>query len=265
MKKIVFIDSGIGGLHIMRACEKIIDNAHFIYVADTLNAPYGEKKSRFLRKNALKLLKKLDCFYSPDAFVIACNTLTITAIKTLRKHIKIPIIGVEPALKKAKINGGDTILLATPRTLKNYKKLDRKITKSLKKEYSAQNLIYPKEQKIFKLAIKNLPTQIENNLENLSALKPLIEKYLNQKQFENVENLVLGCTHFIALKQIFQEMKPSVCILDNALGVARQVEKVVFGKENYNKKESQMLSKKSKIKITFLTTTASPTQNQKLK
>ena len=90
-------DSGVGGLSIWREINLLLPNEHTIYLADSKNAPYGNRtKSEIIDlciKNTDLLLKK-GC----KIIVVACNTATTNAIKTLRENYSIPFIGIEPAI-----------------------------------------------------------------------------------------------------------------------------------------------------------------------
>ena len=106
---IAFFDSGIGGMTVLSACEKQINNEIFYYYGDNFHAPYGNlpiyKIKKYVHK-AFKLFESLQV----KAVVIACNTVTAVCIDELRRKYTFPIIGVEPALMKAlQINHNNTI------------------------------------------------------------------------------------------------------------------------------------------------------------
>ena len=233
VKKIIVIDSGVGGLHILKECQELMPHINFIYVADTFNSPYGEKSKKQLKDISLNLLKNLEKTYNPIAFVIACNTLTVNCVKYLRQHIKTQIFGIEPALKQAKINGGETILFATKQTIKQYSKLNKKIVRQLKQEYKNQGLIFKNYDKVYKLYIPNLPSLIDNNIENLNQIRPILEKRFAKYDFKNINNLVLGCTHFIALKPLLKEIiGRDVEIFDGAKAVANHTYSVLISNKD---------------------------------
>ena len=111
-------DSGIGGTSILKEIVKLLPNEDYIYIADSANAPYGQKSAdqiiELCKKNVDYLLAK-DC----KLIVVACNTATTNAIKVLRNTYKVPFIGIEPALKPAVLNTKNNIIgiLATKGTL----------------------------------------------------------------------------------------------------------------------------------------------------
>ncbi|MBR3623744.1 MAG: aspartate/glutamate racemase family protein, partial [Selenomonadaceae bacterium] len=117
MKTVAFFDSGIGGLSVLEEASQKID-ARFIFYADRDNVPYGEKPKEDILKyvdEAVEFLFKSGA----DAVVLACNTATSVAAKTLRQKYDFPIIGMEPAAKRAlDIDGTKRVLVtATPVTV----------------------------------------------------------------------------------------------------------------------------------------------------
>ena len=111
-------DSGIGGTSIWREINKILPNESTIYLADSRNAPYGEKSREQILQLSIKnveLLLQQGC----KLIVVACNTATTNAIKELRDRYTIPLIGIEPAIKPAALSSKTKIVgvLATKGTL----------------------------------------------------------------------------------------------------------------------------------------------------
>lgn len=256
MKKIVLIDSGIGGLHILSACQKLLPNQDFVYVADNKNAPYGNKNSKQLKNIAVELVEYCLNNYSPQIIVLACNTLTVNTIKYLRKKFpRIQFVGTEPALKQARIYGGNTIILATESTQKHFFSLNKKISLQLKQEHKTLNLKYSISDKIYKLSIPNLATLIEDNMENLDILIPLLNNSFKKQKFQSCQNLVLGCTHYTAIKKQLQTALPNIKIFDNTIAVAKQVAKL----------SGPQATNQTKQNITFVCTTNSKEYEQKLK
>lgn len=248
-KSVVVLDSGLGGLHILAECIKTLPNYEYLYIADTFNAPYGEKSKKKLIKIAIELVNNIIKKHNPEIIVFACNTLTVNAIKEVReKFFKTKIVGVEPALKTAKTYGGDTIIFATKSTLKHYKKLDKKIERSLKLEYKKQNLKYYNTDKTYKIHIKNLPALIEENSENLDNLLPLLNQTFCYDKYQKCLNMVLGCTHFIGIKEQLNTLFPNIKFFDGAKAVAKRVAEIALhpAPQNY--------SAENEPQITILTT-----------
>ncbi|TWH29418.1 glutamate racemase [Bacillus subtilis J22] len=98
--KIGFFDSGIGGMTVLYEAIKVLPYEDYIFYADTLNVPYGEKSKGKVKEyifNAAEFLASQNI----KALVIACNTATSIAIEDLRRNFDFPIIGIEPAVKPA--------------------------------------------------------------------------------------------------------------------------------------------------------------------
>ena len=102
MSKFVgILDSGIGGLSILKACADRMLNVNFVYLADTKYAPYGNKSKKEILQIVNNATNYLIDNYNIKVLILACNTATVTCIDELRKRHDIRIIGVEPAVKKA--------------------------------------------------------------------------------------------------------------------------------------------------------------------
>ena len=122
-KPVGVLDSGVGGISILKALVEFMPYENFMYFGDSANAPYGEKtreEIRSLTMNNVALLLERGC----KAIVVACNTATAAAINELREtYPDIPMIGLEPALKPAVLHKENSrvIVMATPFTLKEQK------------------------------------------------------------------------------------------------------------------------------------------------
>jgi len=120
-KPIGIFDSGIGGTSIFKEIHELLPNENFIYLADSKNAPYGNK----LKEDILQLsIKNTELLLSKGCklIVVACNTATTNAISYLRETYKIPFIGIEPAIKPAALNTKTKAvgILATKGTLSSH-------------------------------------------------------------------------------------------------------------------------------------------------
>ena len=120
-------DSGIGGLSVFREIKKILPEEKYIYYSDNAHCPYGEKSKEYIIDRARSITDFL-IEQGADIIVVACNTATAAAIKTLREEYSIPFIGMEPAIKPAAAmtKTGIVGVLATAGTLKAEKYRDTK-------------------------------------------------------------------------------------------------------------------------------------------
>lgn len=206
MKKIAVIDSGSGGINVLKNLFKSLSGCQFLYLADDKNSPYGNKSKQELIEIGKNLVVFLQSFFNPEIVVVACNTLTSAAISTLRETFpEIKFIGCEPALKPAcnKYRQEDVLLLATPATIANSRLVK----------------LYPH---VRTLAIDNLPKKIDQNLFELDLLIPLLRENIQPLQ---PKAIVLGCTHFEGIKDQISSFS-DVELFSSSDGILRQLGKL---------------------------------------
>ena len=215
-RPIGIFDSGIGGTSIWGEIKELLPYENSIYLADSKNAPYGEKsKERILDlsiKNTNFLLDR-DC----KLIVVACNTATTNAISYLRENYEVPFIGIEPAIKPAALNSKSKIVgvLATKGTLSS------SLFHSTSKNHAAGITIL--EQKG-----TGLVELIENGKLQSDELFKLLKGYIDPMLEKGMDHLVLGCTHYPYLIPILKKMLPAnIMIIDSGQAVARQTKTVL--------------------------------------
>ena len=213
-------DSGIGGTSIWKEVITLLPYENTIYIADSKNAPYGEKPSEDIIALAIKnteLLISKGC----KLIIIACNTATTNAIDYLRKHYNIPFIGIEPAIKPAALYSktGAIGILATKGTLTS------KLFEKTAKEYTSKLNIIEQEG-------SGLVPLIETGTVNAPEIIQLLETYLKPMLKYNIDHLVLGCTHYpYLIPEIKKIIGSKVNIIDSGKAVAKQT-KAVLKKKN---------------------------------
>jgi len=219
-KPIGLFDSGIGGTSIWKEVVKLVPNENTIYLADSKNAPYGEKSSEEIIalsvKNTEFLLSK-GC----KLIIVACNTATTNAIDYLRKNYTIPFIGIEPAIKPAALlsKTGAIGILATKGTLSS--KLFEKTTKE-----------YTKNITTIEQDGEGLVPLIEEGKLNSPEINELLTAYLKPMLNFNIDHLVLGCTHYpYLIPQIKKIIGENITIIDSGEAVAKQT-KAILEKHN---------------------------------
>jgi len=196
--KIGVFDSGLGGLTVVQAMTQVIKGAQIFYVADTKNAPYGEKTPEQILQYSLNITNYLIDTHQIDALILACNTATSSAIQHLREtYPSLIIIGTEPGIKPAieQTTTGRIGVLATPATLQGdkYQKL-------------AQTLSLEKSVEIFEQACPGLVEQIEKGEMGSEETKALLKKWLSPMRENNVDTIVLGCTHYPLVGQSIENI-----------------------------------------------------------
>lgn len=225
---ILFIDSGIGGLSTL--AETMVKNAaNYIYFADNKFAPYGTKPDSFLKKRLFDIVFSLSKKYKLSMVVLACNTATTTSISFLRaKFPNLLFVGTEPAYKIALDKQFKRpAIIATPQTISH---LSLKISKNFK--------LFP---------CKNLATLIEQHLttnliqSNFMLLKSI---YSIKRQTKNCDCLVLGCTHYVFIKEKLSKVT-KLPIFDGNLGVSKQISRNISDFSNIKPCCKLILSRKN--------------------
>lgn len=224
-KPILFFDSGIGGLTIMRAARLKLPNCQFIYVGDDAYFPYGEKTSEQLKQHILKLFDTLIEHFNPYLCVIACNTASTLILPELRASFpQCLFVGTVPAIKLASKNthSGLISVLATPATVK------RDYTYNLINNY-AQNC------KVNLVGAEHLAVLSEKYIRTNEVDKELLRKEI-APAFINEDNrftdiIVLACTHYPFLINEMRNIAPwPVDWLDPSEAIANRI-KVLLSEE----------------------------------
>ena len=117
--RLLFINSGLGGLTVLRAARQAMPEAAVLFIADDAGFPYGSKCAGVLTSRLVGFLQKEVVDFRPDCIVLACNTASTVALRPLRKAFPIPIVGTVPAIKPAAAltKSGLVSVLATPGTV----------------------------------------------------------------------------------------------------------------------------------------------------
>lgn len=216
LQPIGIFDSGVGGTSIWKEIHKLLPNEDTIYLADSKNAPYGEKTANEILKLSIKNTEYLlgkGC----KIIVVACNTATTNAIAYLRKTYDVPFIGIEPAIKPAALNSKSKIIgvLATKGTLTSA------LFNTTSKNYSAGITVIEQDG-------EGLVPLIEEGKIDSLAVRNLLMKYLTPMALQGIDYLVLGCTHYPYLIPIIQEiLTDKVSIIDSGEAVAKQTKSIL--------------------------------------
>ena len=212
---IAVIDSGVGGISVLRELIALMPNENYIYFGDSKNAPYGTKAKGDvidITRNNLNLLRGIGI----KALVIACNTATSVAASQLRnENPDLIIVGIEPAVKPPalELDYPTILVMATPLTLKEEK------FRSLVEEYSNDANIIP-------LPCPGLVEFIERGELDGEALDEYLETLFAPFKNTKIDALVLGCTHYPHVEDaIMRHLPPSVKIFDGGRGTAMQTKR----------------------------------------
>ncbi|MGX7243450.1 glutamate racemase [Enterococcus quebecensis] len=208
-----FIDSGVGGLTVVKEALRQLPNERLIYLGDTARCPYGPRPaeqvvqftwemSNFLLEKKIKML------------VIACNTATAVALEEIKSQLDIPVVGVilpgtRAALKATKNNRVG--IIGTAGTIK-----------SGAYEIALKN----KAPKTFvsSLACPKFVPIVESNEFHSSVAKKVVSETLNPLLLKKLDTLILGCTHYPLLRPLIQNvMGNEVKLIDSGAETVSEV------------------------------------------
>lgn len=210
-------DSGIGGLTVMREIASLLPGENTIYLGDTARVPYGSKSKEtverysfevasFLLKSKIKML------------VAACNTASAYAVESLKKWLEIPVIGViEPGARAAvaSTHANRIGVIGTEGTIRSgaYSNAIKSINPSVETFAKACPLFVP---------------LVEEGWADDPVTQLVAERYLSELKDNDIDTLVLGCTHYPLLKTtISSVMGPGVRLIDSAASTAEEVRRVL--------------------------------------
>ncbi len=223
-KPIGIFDSGIGGLTVAHAVSRLMPNETIIYFGDTAHLPYGDKSPKlihsFVEKISHFLLEVKDC----KSVVIACNTASATSYEYLRDKHKgtFPIINVIDPIVEA--------ILAD----KTHQKIGLIATKTTIQSGVYQEKISRRNPdiEIKVLATPLLAPMIEEGFSKDKISTTVIENYLSHPQFKDIDALILGCTHYVLIRdEIDDFFKGKVKLYDSTDILAKKMIEI-FKKEN---------------------------------
>lgn len=222
MKNVLLIDSGSGGVNILKECVRVCPFCNFLLFCDDKNLPYGSKSQEVLQEITIKNLRDIKKFFNFEIVVLACNTLSCTCLQKVREEFSDTIfVGTVPAVKPAleKFDAKDVLVLATEATIKH-------------------NVLIGKNPNLQTLALPSLASQIDAHLDELEVLKADLVRDLSPFLEEKTKPkaVVLGCTHYLAVKDLLQEiLGEDVMFFDSANGVARRLEYFVLEEKGEKK------------------------------
>lgn len=212
---IAVFDSGVGGISVLRALIAEMPNENYWYYGDSANAPYGTKTLEEVRELTIS---HVDYFLKEGAkaIVVACNTATSAAVRILRqKYPRVPIIGIEPALKPAVLSKDhpNVIVMATPMTIREEK------FHNLMERYMGMAHIIP-------LPCPGLMEYIEHGEIQSEELEHFLERLFEPFEKSKLDAVVLGCTHYPFVSRELQKvLGEEVMLFEGGPGTARETKR----------------------------------------
>jgi len=220
-RPIGFLDSGLGGLSVIKEVKKLLPQENIEYFADNLRQPYGEKNQDELIDYTLQIISFL-IKKKVKICVIACNTATAASLQKAREYFSIPVIGViQPAVQDA------------------IKKTSNKKIGVIATEFTTKKGAYPKEIKKIAPEIKvfsNFCPEFVSIVEAGKFTAPetykVAREYLKPLKEAHIDTLILGCTHYSFLKKVISDiMDPGVVLVDPAVSTSLILKEVLIQKE----------------------------------
>ncbi|HEY8419561.1 MAG TPA: glutamate racemase [Clostridia bacterium] len=235
-------DSGAGGITVLKTCAQVLPNENFLYYGDTKNSPYGNLSDQQITELTFCAVDKL-ISKGVKAVVIACNTATAAAINALRaKHNDLDIIGIEPAIKPACLKTDGKVLVL--------------LTQAAARQDKFRSLIQRCGlEKIIVCPLKDLAQKIEHNIDDFNKLRPYIFNILRDYQNSDIKAVVLGCTHYIFVRDLIAQVFPNAVLYDGNTGVANRIKDLLSKKDLLNdanqKQIVELYSSDSKYQLIY--------------
>lgn len=212
---VLVFDSGSGGLSVWQEITTLRPDLSTLYCADFEGFPYGTKPDSDVAERVTGLLARLIPRYQPRLVVLACNTASTLLLDDLRQRFDLPFVGVVPAIKTAGASAAPhrICLLATPATI------TRPYIDQLVKNFASGHEVIKKGQgDLVRLAEEFIRGKsVEGELQSI----------IEDIRHENVDAVVLGCTHFPLLREFFERALPAVRWIDSGAAIARRVSHLV--------------------------------------
>ena len=219
-------DSGIGGLTVAHAVTTLLPNENIIYFGDTAHLPYGDKSSSAIQAYSIKICNVL-LQQKCKVILIACNSASAAAYELVREYVgsKAKVMNViDPVIDYLSITYSEKTIgsIGTKQTVNS--NIYKKKVDNLAKEITLKSLATPL-----------LAPMIEEGFFNNTISESIIQEYLRNIVLDDIEALILGCTHYPLIKtQIEHYYQGKVNVLDTSEIVAKSVEKYLSENQNLN-------------------------------
>jgi len=187
------IDSGVGGLTVVKEMMRQLPNESIIYLGDTARCPYGPRSSSEIRQFTWEMTRYLEAYHI-KMLIIACNTATAVALEEIRDSLSIPVLGViNPGARAAiKVSQKNRIgVIGTEMTIKS--KAYEQALKKIRKHVIVHGLACPK-----------LVELVESGEWTGAIAEKIVANSISPLKDKNIDTLILGCTHYPLLQPIIE-------------------------------------------------------------
>lgn len=209
-------DSGVGGLSVLRDIRAALPAESIAYVADSANAPWGDKPAEFIRVRGLEIAGFL-VGQGVKAIVIGSNTGTAGSAEALRATLTMPVIGIEPGIKPAAAATRSGVVGAI-------------VTTTMGASDRMASLLdrFGRHVRVISVPVPGLVEHVEAADLDSAELRGLVEGYVRPLIDQGADTIVLGSTHYVFLKSLVAEVAgDGVTIVDTGEAVARQLGRVL--------------------------------------
>ena len=219
---LLFFDSGVGGLSVLGPTRKLLPNAPIVYAADSAAFPYGKLSEAELAARVPALLGRLVERFRPRLAVIACNTASTIALDHVRAALDIPVVGTVPAIKPAAELSKSRVIgvLGTEATVR------QPYVDDLAARFASDcTVIRHGSPELVELA----EAKLAGNEVALDAIRAAIAPMLEQPGSQDMDVMVLACTHFPLLSDEIGALFPAIAQVDGGPGIARRIASLTQG------------------------------------
>jgi glutamate racemase len=213
---LLFFDSGVGGLSVLRPTRELLPNAPIVYLADNAGFPYGARSEEDIAERVPALLAPVVARFQPRLVVIACNTASTIALDHARAALDLPIVGTVPAIKPATEMSKSRVIgvLGTEATVR------QPYVDDLAARFAADcTVIRHGSPELVMLAEAKL-AGAEISVE---AVRAAVQPMFEAKKGKKIDVVVLACTHFPLLDDELRAAFPKVSLVDGGPGIARRI------------------------------------------
>ncbi len=217
-KPIGIFDSGVGGLTVVKSLLQLMPFEHFIYYGDNANIPYGNKS----KEELLFLAQRILAYFLDQevkAVIVACGSQSSNSLEILEQECPVPVIGIlKPGIEQAiKITRNKKIgVMATPATVNSYA-----FTKGI--------LSLCPDCQVFEQACPDFVPLVEAGRIQGDAVKAKVKEYTAPLMAQEIDVLLLGCTHYPFIESIIrEEIGPEINIIDPAIATVALTKDILY-------------------------------------